>query len=192
MVTATKRWTVEDVVAEWGWDVPFEVIDGELREVSPCNGDASRVSAAISTPIGVFNDEHELGELFVSEGGFVLSRSPLILVAPDVAFVRAENIPPDYDFQAFFPGAPDFAAEVMSPTDRPGAVEEKIERYLAAETRIVWKVDPVLRLVEVRRPGRPPQTLHIGDVLDGGDVLPGFRLPVARIFREPRRGRATE
>jgi Uma2 family endonuclease len=189
MSVATKRWTLDEVVKEWGYDVPFEVIDGELREVSPAGGDASRVAVMISSPLWAFNEAHELGEVFGADGGFVLSRDPLILVAPDVSFVRAENIPPDYDFRAFFPGAPDFAAEVRSPTDRPGEVEEKVERLLTFGTKLVWKADPILRLVEVRRRGRPPQTLHIGDVLDGENVIPGFRLPVARIFREPHRGR---
>jgi Uma2 family endonuclease len=113
-------------------------------------------------------------------------------VAPDVAFVRAENIPFDYDFRSFFPGAPDLAVEALSPSDRPGAVEEKVERYLMYGSKLVWKADPILRLVEVRRPNRPPQTFYIGDVLYGEEVLPGFSLPVARIFREPRRARAAE
>jgi Uma2 family endonuclease len=81
---------------------------------------------------------------------------------------------------------------VPSPSDRPRAVEEKIERYLTYGSKLVWKADPRLRLVEVRRPNRPPQTLYIGDVLYGEDVLPGFTLPVARIFREPRRARVAE
>jgi Uma2 family endonuclease len=192
MSVTTKRWTLDEVVQEWGYDVPFEVIDGELREVSPAAGDPSRVAMHIGSDVTQFSDEHELGVVFGADGGFVLSRHPLILVAPDVAFVRAENIPPDYDFQAFFPGAPDLAVEVRSPSDRPDAVEEKVERYLAFGTKLVWKADPILRLVEVRRPDRPPRTFYIGDVLYGEDVLPGFRLPVARIFREPRRAQATE
>lgn len=145
----------------------------------------------VGTELTQFSDEHELGEVFGADGGFVLSRHPLILVAPDVAFVRAENIPLDYDFRTFFPGPPDLAFEARSPSDRPGAVEEKIEKYLANGTKLVWKADPILRLVEVRRPDRPPQTLYIGDTLYGEEILPGFSLPVARIFREPRRARAT-
>ena len=191
MVTTTKRWTLEEVVERWGSDVPFEVIDGELREVSPSFADPSRVAAIITGEVTQFNEEHELGEVFTSDGGFVLSRHPLILVAPDVAFVRTENIPPDYDFQSFFPGAPDAAVEVRSPSDRLGEIEEKVERYLTFGTKIVVKADPVLRLVEVRRPDRPPVTLHVGDVLSLEEVLPGFRLPLARIFREPRRARGT-
>jgi Uma2 family endonuclease len=190
-MVATKVWTLDELVAEWGWDVPYQVIDGELRGVSPSSADPGRVSALIGGFLVQYNEKHELGEVFTAEAGFVLSRTHLILVAPDVAFVRAENIPPDYDFREFFPGAPDLAVEVTSPSDRPGEVEEKIARYLAAGSRLVWKADSVLRLVVVHRPGRVPQTLHIGDVLDGEDVLPGFRLPVALLFREPRRARRT-
>jgi Uma2 family endonuclease len=190
MVTTTTRWTLDALVQEWGYDVPFEVIDGEVRQVSPCSGDSSRVSANISTALGVFNEAHDLGELFVSEGGFILSRNALILVAPDIAFVRTENIPLDYDFQSFFPGPPDFATEVLSPTDRADDVIVKIEPYLAAGTRLVWKADPVLRLVEVFRPNHAPKSFYLGDTLDGGEVFPGLRLSVSSIFRAPRRGRS--
>jgi Uma2 family endonuclease len=191
MAVTTRHWTLDEIVKEWGYDVPYQVIDGELREVSPCGGDSSRVGLRLGGYLFQFNEEHDLGEAFGADGGFVLSRDPLVLVSPDASFVRTENIPPDYDFRGFFPGAPDFAAEVPSPSDRPGEVEEKIERLLGAGTELVWKADPILRLVEVRRRGRPPRTFYIGDVLDGEDVIPGFRLPVARLFREPRGGRAT-
>jgi Uma2 family endonuclease len=192
MSVTTKLWTLDEVVQKWGYDVPYEVIDGELRGVSPSFADPGRVAGIITGEVGQFNEEHELGEVITADGGFDLSHHPLILVAPDVAFVRAENIPRDYDFQSFFPGAPDLAVEVPSPSDRPRAVEEKIERYLTYGSKLVWKADPRLRLVEVRRPNRPAQTLYIGDVLYGEDVLPGFTLPVARIFREPRRARSAE
>lgn len=183
MVTTTRRWTLDTLVQEWGYDVPFEVINGVVRQVSPSSADPSRVGALTCGALVQFNEEHHLGEVFGADGGFVLSRDPLILVAPDVSFVGADRIPAGFDFQRFFPGAPDFAAEITSPSDRPDEVEEKIQLLLTAGTRLVWKIDPVLRLVVVYRPGRDPQTFYVGDELDGEDILPGFRVSLAWLFR---------
>ena len=60
---------------------------------------------------------------------------------------------------------------------------EKIKEWLAAGTRLVWIVDPVRHRIHIHSPVRPTQTLTPGDTLDGEDVLPGLRLPVAEIFR---------
>jgi Uma2 family endonuclease len=58
----------------------------------------------------------------------------------------------------------------------------KVRDYLAGGARAVWVLDPRRRTVTVHRPGREPESLSRNDTLDGGAVLPGFRLPVAEIF----------
>jgi Uma2 family endonuclease len=78
---------------------------------------------------------------------------------------------------------PDFAVEVVSPSDYPNLIQLKIEKYLGAGIPLLVMVYPDRRTIRVYRHGSPPVDLEIGDVFDGGDVLPGFRLPVAEIFR---------
>ena len=85
------------------------------------------------------------------------------------------------DTNGFFPGAPDFAAEVISPSDRLTDVYEKVEEWLNAGTRMVAVVNPRDRTVSVHTP-ESVATLSENDTLDGGDVVPGWRLPVADIF----------
>jgi len=186
MVT-TKLYTAADLAA-MGSDAPYELIDGDLREVSPCFDDPSRIGIRIAAPLFAFVEEHELGEVFGADGGFRLPGERETVVAPDVSFLGVERIPADHDFQSFFPGAPDFATEVVSLSNTPDEVADKVRRYLAAGSRLVWEARPLSQTVVVHRPSQEPVVKCVGDVLDGEDVLPGFRLPVASIFKEPRRG----
>ena len=74
------------------------------------------------------------------------------------------------------------AVEVKSPTDSKRELRRKAEKYLAFGTRLVWLVFPDEEVVEVYLPDRDVETLKPGDTLDGGDVLPGFSLPVRSLF----------
>ena len=84
--------------------------------------------------------------------------------------------------KAYWPGAPDLAAEVRSPDDKRSEIEEKIEQYLETGVRQVWFVEPSKRSLTMFRPSAAPQVLSEADTLDGGDLLPGFSYPLARLF----------
>jgi Uma2 family endonuclease len=86
--------------------------------------------------------------------------------------------------RGFIQGAPDFAIEVRSPEDRLRALVAKARDYLAAGGRLVWIVDPATRRVYVHRRGRLPRVVQGRAVLDGGDVLPRFSLPLADVFAD--------
>lgn len=81
--------------------------------------------------------------------------------------------------------APDLAVEVLSPSDRPRAMLEKLNEYVDVGSRLVWVVDPNRKVVTVYRPGVEPERLESGDVLRGDDVLPGFELSLAKLFGTP-------
>ncbi len=78
--------------------------------------------------------------------------------------------------------APDLAIEVLSPSETASELQEKLDDYKAAGTALVWVVDPVRRTVMVVASDAPVEWLHEADVLEGGDVVPGFSCPVAAIF----------
>ena len=84
---------------------------------------------------------------------------------------------------SFFQFAPDLAVEVLSPSNRPRDVHAKIAELLAAGTRLVWIVDPATRAVAVYRTLLDPKRLGDSDVLEGEEVLPGFSVKVAELFR---------
>ncbi|HTD62770.1 MAG TPA: Uma2 family endonuclease [Gemmatimonadaceae bacterium] len=81
--------------------------------------------------------------------------------------------------------APDLAVEVLSPSNRAGEMATKIAEYFAKGTRLVWLADPKKRTVAVYAPDALPYILGNGEFLDGGDVLPGFRVAVNRLFGWP-------
>ncbi len=85
----------------------------------------------------------------------------------------------------FWPGVPDLAAEVVSPSDRPKDVAAKAQTWLDAGVRLVWVVNPRQQTVTVYSAACQPRVLHSTDTLDGGEVLPGFTLAVAEIFARP-------
>jgi Uma2 family endonuclease len=73
--------------------------------------------------------------------------------------------------------------EVVSPNDPYTGVEEKVNGWLRARTRMVVAVNPQRRMVTVRLSQTAIKVLCEGDILDGGNVVPGWRLPVADILR---------
>src|SRR5262245_26740246 len=107
-MVATKFFTAADLAA-MGPNAPYELIDGELRNVAPGFDDPSRIAVRISSPLFVFVEERDLGEVFGADGGFKLPGLRETVVAPDVAFLRIDRIPVNHDFQSFFEGAPDLA-----------------------------------------------------------------------------------
>jgi len=135
----------------------------------------------IGRVLGNFVEERGLGRVYGADGGFQIAHDPDTVRCPDVAFVRAERIPPGRN-TGFFQGAPDLAVEIISPTDRPGEVKAKAKDWLEAGCRIVWLVDPETRTVAVYRGRAKAVVLRESDTLSGGDVLPGFSLAVSEIF----------
>jgi Uma2 family endonuclease len=102
------------------------------------------------------------------------------LLGPDLAFVRRDRVPVDENGHPEL--APDLVIEVVSPSPSGPSIEEKIALYLAAGVRLVWVVGPMRGTVRVHRADWSGALLSEADVLDGEDVLPGFRLPVAQLF----------
>lgn len=100
---------------------------------------------------------------------------------PDVAFVSVERLKfPDPDAVTV---APDLAVEVVSKSDSTYDTEIKAADYLKAGVQMVWLVRPMMQVVEVYQTGKLPKFLTIADELEGGDVLPGFKLKINDIFR---------
>jgi len=78
---------------------------------------------------------------------------------------------------------PNLVAEVIAPTDNIDILNRKIDQYLADGVRLIWAIDPQRRKAIIYAPNRE-QPLHLtGDeLLDGGDVIPGFQVPLSKLF----------
>ena len=135
--------------------------------------------------IDAYASERGLG-VTLAEVGCVLSVDPPTVRGPDIAFLAAERVPPEGLPAGFWRSAPDLAVEIVSPSSRAAEIREKVLEYLAAGSRLVWVVDPATRSVATYRSREDIRLLTEGDVLEGGDVLPGFRLSVSELFAVPR------
>ena len=181
MDSTRQSLTAEHLLA-MGSDARFELVKGELRPMSPAGSRHGRIITRIAYPLTNFVNQHKLGEVFGSNTGFILSRNPDTVRAPYIAFVPAERMSAVGDTDAFCPGAPDLAVEVMSPGDRISEVMEKISEYHASGCRAVWIVNSSKRTVTVYCPDLDPIVYTDGATIDGGQVVPGFSLDVKDIF----------
>jgi Uma2 family endonuclease len=180
-MVATQRFTVAEfetapLAGRW------ELIDGELVEMTPAADESSSIGATIIGFLWSFVHAHGLGRLYGADGGFVLFPDRDTVLAPDVAFVRAERAPQGEARKHFPRLAPDLVVEVLSPSDRASDVFAKLEMYQEASVPLIWLVDPEKQTVTTIAAGHPTRVLRSGDTLDGGEVLPGFSVPVADIF----------
>ncbi len=159
-------------------DVILELINGEVIEV-PSNPLASHISSRLNRAIMNFVEEKALGWVTGEAGGYMVSGERY---APDVAFISKEK-QPQLATSGYNPNPPDLAVEVDFPSSPHSGhvLRFKIANYLRAGT-IVWVITPETRIVEVWMPDQPPQLLGENDMLDGGTVLPGFRLAVKTIY----------
>lgn len=136
----------------------------------------------LGVPLGHHVKTNNLGVVVGAETGFLLTSSPDTVLGPDIAFIKRERIPAEGRPKGFWPGAPDLAVEVLSPSMTKAEIEEKVREYLAAGTLAVVIVNPKRRGVTVHRPRGQAQILAERDTLDLDDVVPGFRIHIATIF----------
>jgi Uma2 family endonuclease len=158
-----------------------ELVRGELIMMSPGGYRHAHVISRVSRRLADFVDRHALGEITWGELGFKIAENPDSVRAPDIGFIRSERVPATL-FPGFYPGAPDLAVEVLSPTDRASEVLAKVQDWLEAGCRAVWLIDPERRTVSVYRDRNEIVVLRAEDVLSGDDLLPGFSMPLADIF----------
>jgi Uma2 family endonuclease len=183
-MTTTKLITADELYDMEDDGNRYELVRGELVKMTPPGGGHGRLLLDFGSQLRAFVLASDIGELF-GDSGFRLSQDPDIVRAPDIAFLRWERVPPEETIDRFLPGPPDLAIEIVSPSDRASDIAEKVEDYLDAGTRLVWVMHPRRRTVTVYYPDRTARILRESDVLDGEDVLPGFRIAVVDIFRRP-------
>jgi len=160
----------------------YELVQGELRRMNPAGNVHGRVAMNVGISLGSYIKAHDLGAVYAAETGFKLSSDPDTVRAPDVAFVSRNRIEAIGEVEGFWPGAPDLAVEVVSPGDAFAEVEEKVFDWLDAGTRMVVVVNPRQRSATVYKSPSDITVLAEADVLDGGDVVPGFELMLREIF----------
>ena len=188
MEVQKRLYTVDDVCAMQGWDgtqdKKYELINGELIEISPANLLHNWLAFEIAGEIRDYLKQHDIGYGGV-EGGFSPTDDRQTLLAPDVAFVSKAKMP-DPMPQTFAGFMPDLAVEIASPSNTIAELREKAAIYLRNGTELVWILFPERKSAEVCRLGEDgqfeSQAVDIDGKLDGRDVLPGFELELRQLF----------
>jgi Uma2 family endonuclease len=179
--------TVDELLArpEDAWR--YELVEGRLVRMPPTGGGHAGIAGTLIVALGTWVLPRRLGRVLASEAGFQLG--PGTVLAPDVAYVRASNVPaPDSpDRERFWPLAPDLIAEVASPGQTQAEMDAKARAWLAAGVRLAWVIWPRSQRVDVWQAdaqGVSKRVAILGqkDALDGLEVLPGFTFPVADLF----------
>lgn len=164
-----------------------ELIDGKVVHEMPVNAEHGSLTLFLSGILSAFIRAHKLGKL-MTEVGFILSRSPDTVRAPDLAFVSAGQVARQgLPAEGWVPYAPALAIEVVSPSNLDVDVALKVEQYLNAGVERVWIVRPRTRTVTVHLPDHTARTFLAGSQLgseEAGFATMGFMLDVNELFAD--------
>jgi Uma2 family endonuclease len=176
--------TVEEF-EEYDLPEPYEraeLVRGELQLIPLTGFRHGDIGARILERLSAFVRTRHLGVVTMASG-YVLVDLPHTVRGPDIAFIAANNLPPEFDRARVPRFRPDLAVEVLSPSDTRKRIEEKLDDYEAVGIPLVWVVDPEQQTISVFAEGEAARVLVVGDTLDGGSLLPGFELGLIELFQ---------
>ncbi len=188
MATQARVYTVDDV---WQLDQQpmnigekYYLIDGELFAAMSPGELHGELATRIAFHLFTFVEAKNLGRVTV-ETGYHPRGSQRTLLIPDIAFVskaRASQPP----LEGFVPRMPDLAVEILSPSQPLATGRRKAKVYLRHDTAMVWLIHPQEQSADVwiaAKDGSPQrETIDVDAALSGGTVLPGFKLPLRKLF----------
>jgi Uma2 family endonuclease len=157
-----------------------ELVDGVLVEKAVGYFE-SRVAAILIYYVELFLDLHDLGIVLAPDG--TLRLMPGLVRIPDVSFICWAKLPSREQPTEPIPDlVPDLAIEVLSEGNTAAEMRRKLREYFQAGVRLVWLIDPATRTADVYTSVRKKRHIDADGTLDGGAVLPGFRLPLRQLF----------
>mgnify|MGYP006424841855 CR=1 FL=1 len=157
--------------------------NGELIVMSPTGGETSTWNSELNADFVIWNRQTGLGKTFDSSGGFSLPNGAQR--SPDAAWIPLEkwNALTSEEKKGFLPLCPDFVLELLSPSDSWKQGTEKMEEYMENGCRLGWLLEPKKKRVAIYRVKSAVEILENPNVLSGEDVLKGFNLNLAKIWR---------
>lgn len=164
-----------------------ELVDGVLVE-KPMGFYESVLAGVLLQLLRNFLDRHDLGVVSGADGALRLA--PGLVRLPDVCFISWEKFPNRQLPSEPIPDlVPDLVVEVLSAGNTKAEIERKLREYFTAGVRLAWVMDPDSRTVRVHTGPTEFRLLREEEALDGGQVLPGFRLAVREWFERARSNR---
>jgi len=179
-VSKEKVWSDEQLEALPQDGYKKELLDGRII-TTPVHATHGAFCVRLSSILFYFVERHGLGKVYYSSTGFRLSEK--VLLSPDISFVSNATLKkilvrPD----KFLLGAPDLAIEVLSPSDRMKEVYRKLDLFFEHGTRMAWLVDWKKEQIHIYTTDQITALTRPQDTLTGGEVLPGFKCQLRRLF----------
>ncbi|HKH44939.1 MAG TPA: Uma2 family endonuclease [Thermoanaerobaculia bacterium] len=164
---------------------PCELVEGKIVPMSPVGFLHGKIGRRIARPLEDWSENRPgTGEVVSGEVGIYIRRDPDTVRAADILYISTERLAGRAPV-GYLEIAPELIVEILSPDKRRGMVEEKLKDYFAVGVDLVWVVDPEEQYVLAYRGSLfDVERFGEGDVLMDEEILPGFSLPVANIFRE--------
>jgi Uma2 family endonuclease len=177
LMTADEFWELPEKP-----DTRLELVNGEVVEMPA----GSMRHAALVGLFYVLLHTHvsrlKLGHVFVTGPSCLLRRDPDSFLLPDVSYFSSANLPDLDPHDRYVDAVPGLVVEVISARDRAYILRRRIRNYVEAGVGLLWIVWPDFHAVSVYAGSITPTELTSADMLDGGDVLPGFSVKVAELF----------
>jgi Uma2 family endonuclease len=180
-ITADELWEI--VHLPENSEKRMELVRGEIIEMAPAGGEHGGVAANFLIEIGSYVKQNHIGKVTAAETGFALFQNEDgkdTVRAPDVGFITKERAPERLP-KKYIRVVPDLVVEVVSPNDSAEEIQDKLNDYRRAGVRLIVFAYPSSQTMNVYTPNEA-RTLNVDDTFDGGDVLPGFTLPVRAVF----------
>jgi Uma2 family endonuclease len=159
-----------------------ELIGGQVREIPMPSPKHGKIYATFARLLGNYAEERDLGHVMTNDSFVQTAQNPDQVRGPDVSFYSYERLPKGEVPEGLLPAAPDLVVEVRSPSDLWTEVFAKVSESLGAGVRAVIVLDAATASASVYRATELQQIFHAADPLTVPDVLPGFTVPVGRLF----------
>lgn len=163
-------------------DRRYELVRGVVEETPMPNLRHGKVCTKIARHLDTFAEEHDLGHVMSNDSFVKVEQDPDTLRGADVLFISYSRLAKGKVPDGVLDVIPDLAVEVVSPTDVWTKLFGKVHEYLDAGVTAVVILDPRSESASVYRPDVRQQTFEKTDVLTVPEVLPGFSVPVAKLF----------
>jgi Uma2 family endonuclease len=182
-ILSKKTWTDEEFMALAQDGHHYEIVNGELIDMGSSGALHGYICSLVLSSLMMYISSKKLGIVFDSSTAFKMKngnrRSPDVSFFAKVRFQNLTELP-----VGFLDGAPDLAVEVLSPGNTVEEIHDKLVEYFENGTGLAWVIHPLEHYVLVYRSAHEPdRLLKTIDFLDGEEVIPGFRLPVADLFQ---------
>ena len=155
---------------------------GDVVIMPPAFSDTGNRNFNLAAYLWVWTEQDGTGLGFDSSSGFTLPNGATR--SPDAAWIKAErwNALTEAEKASFAPICPDFVIELRSASDTLAGLQDKMQEYMDNGTSLGWLIDRKHRMVYVYRPNLAPERLENPDEVRGDPELPGFSLPMAKVW----------